>query len=55
VIRYNGGYPVVLRFGRKEKIAEGLTKTRQGLFGQVMRLFGAADISEEMWEELESA
>jgi fused signal recognition particle receptor len=44
---------VVLRFGRKEKIAEGLTKTRQGLFGQVMRLFGAADISEEMWEELE--
>lgn len=44
---------MVLRFGRKEKIAEGLTKTRQGLFGQVMRLFGAADISEEMWEELE--
>lgn len=38
---------------RKQKISASLTKTRQGFFGQVMKLFGAADISDEMWEELE--
>jgi fused signal recognition particle receptor len=32
---------------------DSLTKTRQGLFGQVMRLLGTVDISDEMWEELE--
>lgn len=36
-----------------KKLAESLTKTRRGFFAQVVRLFGAADISEEMWEELE--
>ena len=41
-------------FGKgKSKIADSLTKTRQGFFGQVMQLFGAADVSEAMWEELE--
>ncbi len=41
-------------FGRgKSRIADSLTKTRQGFFGQVMQLFGAADVSEAMWEELE--
>jgi fused signal recognition particle receptor len=43
---------VVLGLKRK-KISDSLTKTRQGFFGQVMQLFGAADVSEEMWEELE--
>jgi fused signal recognition particle receptor len=38
---------------RKKNLEDSLTKTRQGFFGQVMRLLGAADISEEMWEELE--
>lgn len=37
----------------KGRIADGLTKTRQGFFGQVMQLFGAADVSDAMWEELE--
>jgi len=41
-------------FGKgKSRIADSLTKTRQGFFGQVMQLFGAADVSEAMWEELE--
>jgi fused signal recognition particle receptor len=41
-------------FGLKKKgLAESLTKTRRGFFAQMVRLFGAADISEEMWEELE--
>jgi fused signal recognition particle receptor len=38
---------------RKKRLADSLTKTRRGFFAQVVRLFGAADISEEMWEELE--
>jgi len=38
---------------RRKRISDSLTKTRQGFFGQVMRLFGAADITEEMWENLE--
>lgn len=37
----------------KKRLAESLTKTRRGLFAQVVRLFGAADITEELWEELE--
>ena len=36
-----------------KKLTESLTKTRRGFFAQVVRLFGAADISEEMWTELE--
>ena len=39
-------------FGRK-RLTESLTKTRRGFFSQVVRLFGSADITEEMWEELE--
>lgn len=37
----------------KKKLAASLTKTRRGFFAQIVRLLGAADISEEMWEELE--
>ena len=41
-------------FGRgKAKLAESLTKTRRGFFGQVIRLFGADDITDETWDELE--
>ena len=43
-----------MRWGReKTKISDSLTRTRQGFFGQVMHLFGAADITEATWEELE--
>ena len=38
---------------RSKKISASLTKTRQGFFGQVMRLLGTADITDQMWEELE--
>ena len=42
-------------FGRpnKKKLAASLTKTRRGFFAQIASLLGSADISEEMWEELE--
>ena len=43
---------VGLRLGKK-KLTESLTKTRRGFFGQIMQLFGADEISDEMWEELE--
>jgi fused signal recognition particle receptor len=43
---------LVLGLGKK-RLAESLTKTRRGFFAQMVRLLGAADISEEMWEELE--
>ncbi len=36
------------------KWMEGLTKTRKQTFGRIATLFGAADISEDTWEELES-
>jgi fused signal recognition particle receptor len=44
---------VVLGGSGKKKLTASLTKTRRGIFAQVVRLLGAADISEEMWEELE--
>jgi fused signal recognition particle receptor len=43
---------VVLGLGKK-RLADSLTKTRRGLFAQIVRLFGAADITEDMWEDLE--
>lgn len=43
---------MVLGLGRK-KLADGLTKTRRGFFGQVVRLFGADEVTEDTWEELE--
>lgn len=36
------------------KWMEGLTKTRKQTFGRIASLFGAADITEETWDELES-
>jgi signal recognition particle GTPase len=48
-----GGECVVLGLGRK-KLAQSLTKTRRGFFGQVMQLFGANEVTEETWEDLEA-
>lgn len=39
---------------RKNRLAESLTKTRRGFFGQVVQLFGGDDITEETWEDLEA-
>ncbi len=36
------------------KWIDGLTKTRKQTFGRIATLFGAADITEETWDELES-
>jgi fused signal recognition particle receptor len=36
------------------KWMDGLTKTRKQTFGRIATLFGAADITEDTWEELES-
>ena len=40
-------------FGRSEKIKDSLTRTRQSFFGRVAGLFGANEVTEELWEELE--
>jgi fused signal recognition particle receptor len=40
-------------FGRSRKIKDSLTRTRQSFFGRVAGLFGANDVTEELWEELE--
>lgn len=37
----------------KKKLADSLTKTRRGFFGQIMQLLGADDVTEEFWNELE--
>jgi fused signal recognition particle receptor len=47
------GVYVALGLGRK-KLEESLTKTRRGIFGQVMQLLGANDITEGTWEDLEA-
>jgi fused signal recognition particle receptor len=53
LFRYGGGKPVVFSGSNKRKLAASLTKTRRGFFAQIVRLLGSADLSEEMWEELE--
>jgi fused signal recognition particle receptor len=40
-------------FGRSKKISEGLTHTRRSFFGRISGLFGAGEINDELWEELE--
>ena len=40
-------------FGRSGKIKDSLTRTRQSFFGRVAGLFGANEVTEELWEELE--
>jgi fused signal recognition particle receptor len=41
-------------FGRKDKLLDSLTKTRESWFGRIGRLFGASEITAELWEELEA-
>ena len=40
-------------FGRSKKMKDSLTRTRQSFFGRVAGLFGANNVTEERWEELE--
>jgi len=40
-------------FGRSRKLRDSLTRTRQSFFGRVAGLFGANDVTEELWEQLE--
>ena len=40
-------------FGRSRKITDSLTRTRQSFFGRVAGLFGANEVTEELWGELE--
>jgi fused signal recognition particle receptor len=37
-----------------QKIEQGLTKTRQGVFGRIGSLFQANEITDALWEELEA-
>lgn len=41
-------------FGKAKSIRESLSKTRQSVFGQVAGLFGAGDIDDIFWEDLEA-
>ena len=38
----------------RNKIKEGLTRTRNSVFGQITTLMGGGDIDDEMWEDLEA-
>ncbi len=40
-------------FRRSKKIEKGLARTRQSFFGRITGLFGANQITDELWEELE--
>ena len=40
-------------FGRSGKLKDSLTRTRQSFFRRVAGLFGANEVTEELWEELE--
>jgi fused signal recognition particle receptor len=40
-------------FGRKKELTQSLTRTRQSFFGRITTLFGANEITEELWQELE--
>lgn len=37
-----------------KKIKESLSRTRNSFFGQISGLFGASDITDELWEDLEA-
>jgi fused signal recognition particle receptor len=39
---------------QQEKVEEGLTRTRRGLFKQVVTLFEVDEITEDIWEDLET-
>ena len=46
---------MVKLFGRKEKVDQGLKKSREGWFGRIVRTLSGASMSEEVWDELEEA
>ena len=41
-------------FDPAKRILGSLTKTRLSFFGQILSLLGAADVNDEMWEDLEA-
>ncbi len=41
-------------FGFNRKIKESLTRTRNSVFGQITTLFGAGEIDDDLWDDLEA-
>lgn len=41
-------------FNFNKKIRESLSRTRNSVFGQISSLFGASDIDDELWDDLEA-
>src|ERR687885_664291 len=39
---------------QQEKVEEGLTRTRRGFFSQIASLFEVDEITEDIWEDLET-
>src|SRR5947199_10170827 len=39
---------------QQQKVEEGLTRTRRSFFGQITSLFEVDEITEDIWEELET-
>lgn len=40
-------------FGSKKKLDDGLKKTRNGFFGNILNMMGASEINDDLYEELE--
>ncbi len=40
-------------FGNKKKLDDGLKKTRNGFFGNILNMMGASEIDDDLYEELE--
>lgn len=40
-------------FGSKKKLDDGLKKTRNGFFGNILNMMGASEIDDDLYEELE--
>src|SRR5215210_5645276 len=39
---------------QQQKVEEGLTRTKRGFFGQISSLFEVDEITEDIWEDLET-
>ena len=39
---------------QQERVEEGLTRTKRGFFKQIVSLFEVDEITEDIWEELET-
>ncbi len=46
---------MVKLFGRKEKVDQGLKRSREGWFGRIVRALSGQSMSAEAWDELEEA